>query len=71
MLGIVGLWVHIFIEGGFILGVGVGLTHTVSKMLVCAFLGVGGFFFGWGVGISSNMWNKLSMKIVKCTFMKY
>ena len=46
-LGIVGLWVHIFIEGGFISGVGVGLTHTVSKMLVCTFLCVGGFFFGW------------------------
>ena len=46
-LGIVGLWVHIFIEGGFIMGVGVGLTHTVSKPLVCTFLCVGGFFFGW------------------------
>ena len=54
-LGIVGLWVHIFIEGGFISGVGVGLTHTVIKMLVCTFLGVGGFFFRWGVGISSDV----------------
>ena len=55
-LGIVGLLVHIYFEVGLILGVGVGLTHTVSKMLVCALLGVGGFFFGWGVGISSDMW---------------
>ena len=46
-LGIVGLWVHIFIEGGFISGVRVGLTHTVSKTLVCTFLCVGGFFFRW------------------------
>ena len=46
-LGIVDLLVHIFIEGGFILGVGVGLTNTVSKMLVCTFLCVGGFFFGY------------------------
>ena len=46
MLGIVGLWVHIFIEGGLILGVGVGLTHTICKMLVCTFVDVGGFFFG-------------------------
>ena len=56
MLGIVGLLVHIYFEVRFISGVGVGLTHTVSKMLVCTLLGVGGFFFGWGVGISSNMW---------------
>ena len=60
-----------FIEGGFIFCVGLGLTHTVSKMLVCTFLGVGGFFFGCGVGTSSNMWNNLSTKIVNCTFMKY
>ena len=58
-LGIVCLWVHIFTEGGFISVVGVGLTHTVSKILVCTFPGVGGFFFRWGVGISSDMWNKL------------
>ena len=55
-LGIVGLLVHIYFEVGFISGVGVGLTHTVSKMLLCTLLGVGGFFFGWGVGIFSNMW---------------
>ena len=55
-LGIVGLLVHIYFEVGFILGVGVGLTHTVSKPLVCTLLSVGGFFFGWGVGISSDMW---------------
>ena len=47
MLCIVGLWVHIFIEGQFISGVGVGLTDTVSKMLVCTFLCVRGFFFRW------------------------
>ena len=70
-LSIVGLWGHIFIEGGFNSGVGVVLTHTVCKMLVCTFVGVGGSFFGWGVGRSSNMWNKLSTKIVNCTFMKY
>ena len=46
MLGIVGLLVHIYFEVGFILGVVVGLTHTVSKMLLCTLLGVGGFFFG-------------------------
>ena len=55
-LGIVGLLVHIYFEVGFILGVRVGLIHTVSKMLVCTLLGVGGFFFWWGVGISSDMW---------------
>ena len=38
MLGIVGLWIHIFIERGLILGVGVGLSNTVSKTLVCNFL---------------------------------
>ena len=54
-LGIVGLWVHIFIQGGFISGVGVGLTHTVSKTLVCTFLGIDGLFFGLGVGISSDV----------------
>ena len=42
IVGIVGLWVHIFIEGEVISGVGVGLTHTVSKTLVCTFLCVGG-----------------------------
>ena len=55
MVGIVGLLVHIYFEVGLILGVGVGLTHTVSKMLLCTVLGVGGFFFGWGVGIFSDM----------------
>ena len=45
MLGIVGLLVHVYFEGGFISGVGVGLTHTLSKTLVCTLLGVGGFFF--------------------------
>ena len=56
MLGIVGLWVHIYFEGGFISGVGVGLSHTVSRTLVCILLGVGGFFFRWGVGVTSDMW---------------
>ena len=56
MVGIVGLLVHIYFEVGLISGVGVGLTHTVSKMLLCTVLGVGGFFFGWGVGIFSDMW---------------
>ena len=46
-LGIVGLWIHIFIEGGLISGVGVGLTNTVSKTLLCTFLCVGGFFLGY------------------------
>ena len=55
-LGIVGLLVHIYFEVRFISGVGVGFTHIVSKMLLCTLLGVGGFFFGWGVGISSDMW---------------
>ena len=61
MLGIVSLWLVItfFSKGGFISGVGVGLSHRVSNMLVYTFLGVGGFFFGWGVGISSDMWTKL------------
>ena len=56
MVGIVGLLVHIYFEVGFISGVGVGLTHTVNKMLLCTVLGVGGFFSGWGVGIFSDMW---------------
>ena len=56
MVGIVGLLVHIYFEVRLISGVRVGLTHTVSKMLLCTLLGVGGFFFGWGVGIFSNMW---------------
>ena len=46
-LGIVGLSIHIFIEGGLIFGVGVGLTNTVSKTQVCTFLCVGWFFFGY------------------------
>ena len=54
MLGIVGLWIHIFIEGGLILGVRVGLTNTVSKTLLCTFLCVGGFFSG------------MSRNIVRC-----
>ena len=57
MVGIVGLLVQIYFEVGLISGVGVGLTHTVSKTLLCTVLGVGGFFFGWGVGIFCNMWN--------------
>ena len=56
MVGNVGLLVHIYFEVGLISGVGVGLTHTVSKTLLCTVLGVGGFFFGWGVGIFSDMW---------------
>ena len=52
----VGMVVHINFEVGLILGVGVGLTNTVSKTLLCTVLGVGGFFFGWGVGIFSEMW---------------
>ena len=56
MVGIVGLLVHIYFEVWLILGVGVCSTHTVSKMLLCTVLGVGGFFFGWGVGIFSDMW---------------
>ena len=56
MVGIVCLLVHIDFEVRFISGVGVGLTHIVSKMLLCTLLGVGGFFFGWGVGIFSDMW---------------
>ena len=56
MVGIVGLLVHIFFEVRFISGVGVGLTHKVSKMLLCTLLGVGGFIFGWGVGIFFDMW---------------
>ena len=55
MLGIVGFLVHIYFEVGFISDVGVGLTHTVSKTLLCTLLGVGGFFFEWGVGIFSDM----------------
>ena len=56
MVGIVGLLVHIYFEVRLISGVGVGLTHTVSKTLLCTVLGVGRFFFGWGVGIFSDMW---------------
>ena len=37
-LGIVDLWIHIFIERGLISDVGVGLSNTVSKTLVCIFL---------------------------------
>ena len=59
MVGIVGLLVHIYFEVRLISGVGVGLTHTVSKTLLCTVLGVGGFFFGWGVGIFSDMWTHI------------
>ena len=48
--------VHIYFEVGLISGVGVDLTNTVSKMLLCTVLGVGGFFFGFRVGIISEMW---------------
>ena len=48
--------VHIYFEVRLISGVGVGLTNTVSKMLLCTVLGVGGFFFRLGVGIMSEIW---------------
>ena len=48
--------VHIYFEVGLISGMGVGLTNTVSKMLLCTVLGVGWCFFGLGVGIISEMW---------------
>ena len=56
MVGIVGLLVHIYFEIRLISGVGVGLTNIVSKTLLCTVLGVGGFLFGWRVGIFSDMW---------------
>ena len=56
MVGIVGLLVHNYFEVWLILGVGIDLTHTVSKMLLCTLVGVGGFLFGWAVGIFSDMW---------------
>ena len=56
MVGIVGFMVHIYFEVRLISGVGVGLTHTVSKTLLCMVLGVGGFFFRLGVEIFSDMW---------------
>ena len=47
--------VHIYFEVGLISGVGVGLTNTVSKMLLCTVLDSGWVLFQ--IGSRNNVRN--------------